>query len=142
MLRTHAGDWFDRWRRAWCTAAVPVLSVALVGGCTTTEEAPDQQRSELTPGGVKRNIVKGETTQAECLEVFGPPDLVTHRDGMQIWTYDKTSYDYQKESGYFTVILYGVGGDRIRSSSKSTMLILYFDEADIVQDYRLSAVTF
>ena len=115
-------------------------SIALAG-CSTPDTA-ETQPSALTPGTVKRTIVKGETTQAECLEVFGPPDLVTHRDGMQIWTYDKTSYDYEKSGSYFTVILYGVGGDRVRSSSKSTMLILYFDDADIVQDYRLSAVKF
>ncbi|MHC4319751.1 MAG: hypothetical protein ACYTE6_05790 [Planctomycetota bacterium] len=112
-----------------------------IGGCSTPDTVETQQ-SALTPGTVKRTIVKGETSQAECLEVFGPPDLVTHRDGMQIWTYDKTSYDYEKGGSYFTVILYGVSGDRVRSSSKSTMLILYFDDADIVQDYRLSAVKF
>ncbi|MHC4652863.1 MAG: hypothetical protein ACYTES_18640 [Planctomycetota bacterium] len=102
-------------------------SIAL-GGCASRQDTV--------------TIVKGETTQAECLEVFGPPDLVTHRDGMQIWTYDKTSYDYEKGGSYFTVILYGISGDHVRSSSKSTMLILYFDDADIVQDYRLSAVKF
>ncbi|MHC4210402.1 MAG: hypothetical protein ACYSWT_11880 [Planctomycetota bacterium] len=112
-----------------------------IGGCSTPDTV-EMQQSALTPGTVKRTIVKGETSQAECLEVFGPPDLVTHRDGMQIWTYDKTSYDYEKGGSYFTVILYGVSGDRVRSSSKSTMLILYFDDADIVQDYRLSAVKF
>jgi hypothetical protein len=113
----------------------------VLGGCSKPEAA-ETRPSALTPGTVKRTIVKGETTQAECLEVFGPPDLVTHRDDIQIWTYDKTSYDYEKHGSYFTVILYGVSGDRVRSSSKSTMLILYFDDADIVQDYRLSAVKF
>ena len=126
--------------RATCTLLV-AASMAL-GGCSTPPDAVDTQQSALTPGTVKRTIVKGETSQADCLEVFGPPDLVTHRDGMQIWTYDKTSYDYEKGGSYFTVILYGVSGDHVRSSSKSTMLILYFDDADIVQDYRLSAVKF
>jgi hypothetical protein len=116
-------------------------SIAL-GGCSSTPDTVDTQKSALTPGTVKRTIVKGETSQADCLEVFGPPDLVTHRDGMQIWTYDKTSYEYEKGGSYFTVILYGISGDHVRSSSKSTMLILYFDDADIVQDYRLSAVKF
>jgi hypothetical protein len=125
--------------RATCIVLV-AASVAL-GGCSTPD-AVETRPSALTPGSVKRTIVKGETSQAECLEVFGPPDLVTHRDGMQIWTYDKTSYDYEKGGSYFTVILYGISGDHVRSSSKSTMLILYFDDADVVQDYRLSAVKF
>jgi hypothetical protein len=123
---------------AWL-AAVLVAALGL-SACMSIDDTPSN--SALTPGEVKRTIVKGETSQAECLEVFGSPDLVTHRDGMQIWTYDKTSYDYQKQSGYFTVIIAGTGGDRIRSTSRSTMLILYFDEQDIVQDYRLSAVKF
>jgi hypothetical protein len=126
--------------RATCILLV-AASMALCG-CAAKPDTVDTQSSALTPGTVKRTIVKGETSQADCLEVFGPPDLVTHRDGMQIWTYDKTSYEYEKSGSYFTVILYGVSGDRIRSSSKSTMLILYFDDADIVQDYRLSAVKF
>jgi hypothetical protein len=117
-----------------------LLTLIAAAGCSSMDNTPSN--SALTPGEVKRTIVKGETSQAECIEVFGSPDLVTHRDGMQIWTYDKTSYDYHKESGYFTVILAGTGGDRIRSTSRSTMLILYFDEQDIVQDYRLSAVKF
>jgi hypothetical protein len=119
-----------------------VASLLLLTSCSTPPPVADEQPSHLTPGGVKRTIVKGETDQATCLEIFGPPDLVTHRDDLQIWTYDKTNYDYEKKSSYFTVILYGIGGDRIRSSSKSTMLILYFDDQDVVQDYRLSSVTF
>jgi hypothetical protein len=114
-----------------------------VSGCASNQSASDDaQRSNLTPGMVKMKIVKGQTTQAEITEVFGPPDLVTHKDDMDIWTYDKTSYDYEKRSDYLTVILAGTGGDRVRSSSRSTMLIVYFDKADRVLDYRLSAIKY
>mgnify|MGYP000594086209 CR=1 FL=1 len=98
--------------------------------------------SNLTPGMAKKTITNGRTSQAEVTEVFGPPDLVTHRDGIQIWTYDKIRYDVQASSGYFNVLIAGTGSSRTTSSSTSTMLIVYFDANDIVTDYRLSTIRF
>ena len=60
----------------------------------------------------------------------------------QVWVYDKTSYEYHKESGYFTVLFAGAGGDRVRSSSRSTLLTIYFDQSDRVVDYRLRAIKY
>lgn len=105
-------------------------------------DEPAARSSALTPGGVKLNLVKGQTTQAEVVQAFGTPDLVTHKDDQQIWTYDKTTYDYEKRSDYATLILIGQGGDRVRSTSRSTLLIVYFDNRDIVTDYRLSAIKY
>jgi len=90
----------------------------------------------------KKTIVKGTTTQAEVTEVFGPPDLVTHRDGIEIWTYDKIRYDVQSSGGYLTILIAGASSSRTTSSSVSTMLIVYFDSHDVVTDYRLSTVKF
>lgn len=120
------------------------LTIALLGACATNSgsDGPDAQRSGLTPGNVKMTIAKGKTTQKEVVETFGPPDLVTHKDGVDVWTYDKTSYDYHKESGYLTVLFAGTGGDTVRSSSRSTLLIVYFDSNDVVTDYRLSAIKY
>jgi hypothetical protein len=120
----------------------------LMSGCAATSSAPSdaggppEQPSNLTPGMVKLKIVKGQTTQAEVVEVFGPPDLVTHKDDMDIWTWDKTSYNYDTSWGFLWVLVAGTGGDRVRSSSHSMMLIVYFDQADRVMDYRLSAIKF
>ncbi len=124
-----------------------VVGALLLGSSTGCQTQPKQEdiptkQSALTPGGVKLNLVKDKTTQAEVQEAFGPPDLVTHKDGQQIWTYDKTNFDYEKRSDYATLILIGQGGDRVRSSSKSTMLIVYFNDKDIVTDYRLSAIKY
>ncbi|MGH7242851.1 MAG: hypothetical protein ACREJD_05480 [Phycisphaerales bacterium] len=116
---------------------------ALLGACQTQQQdnIPTKQ-SALTPGGVKLNLVKDQTSQAQVQEAFGPPDLVTYKDGQQIWTYDKTNFDYEKRSDYATLILIGQGGDRVRSSSRSTLLIVYFNDKDIVTDYRLSAIKY
>ncbi len=124
-----------------CFSMLSLCGIVLVG-CATSTTAPPVTESNLTPGMAKATIVKGKTIQAEVIEVFGPPDLVTHRDDMQIWTYDKIRYEVETSGGYLTVLIAGAGGRRARSSSTSTMLIIYFDSNDIVQDYRLSMTRF
>lgn len=54
---------------------------------------PDLQpkASALTPGMVVKHIQKGKTTQAEIMEVFGPPDMVTRSGSGEMWGYDKVS---------------------------------------------------
>jgi hypothetical protein len=90
----------------------------------------------------KRTIVKGRTTQLEVMEVFGPPDLVSHRDDAEVWTYDKIRNDVQSSGGYLTIGVAGISGGGAQSSSTSTMLIIYFDKNEIVQDYRLHVARF
>ena len=114
-----------------------------LGGChSEPKDTLPQKQAALSPGGAKLNLVKGKTTQAEVQDAFGTPDLVTHQDDQQIWTYDKTSYEYEKRSDYATLILIGAGGDKVRSTSRSTLLIVYFDNRDVVTDYRLSAIKY
>ena len=116
----------------------------LMFGCATTK--PTQQEiakeSALTPGMAKKYIYPGKTTEIEVLEIFGPPDLVTHKQGKDVWTYDKISHEVSASGGYLTIILAGVGGERRSSSSRSVMLIIYFDENEVVVDYKLSAAKF
>ena len=109
---------------------------------TSKKTSDNAKQAALTPGGVKMNIIKGKTTQHEVLEAMGPPDLVTHKDGVDVWTYDKTSYEYFEDKSYFTVLLAGRSGDRVTSTSRSTLLVLYFDTNDVVSDYRLSAIKY
>jgi hypothetical protein len=127
--------------------ALCLLIAAVALAATGCNQAPKDdgvatRGAGLTPGNVKLNLVKGQTSQAQVQEAFGPPDLVTHKDSQQIWTYDKTSFDYEKRSDYATAIFFGQGGDRVRSSSRSTMLIIYFDDKDVVTDYKLSALKY
>jgi hypothetical protein len=122
-------------------SVVLVASLSWLGGCTS-QSTDETAAATLTPGAVKLNIIKGQTTQTEVLEAFGAPDLVTHKDGQDVWTYDKTTYDYEKRSDYVSILFAGAGGDRVRSSSRSNLLILYFDERDVVSDYRLSSLKY
>ena len=126
------------------TVSVIALGLFVLGGCASQEhdDGTPAQKSALTPGGVKLTLTKGKTTQAEVQEAFGVPDLVTHKDDQEIWTYDKTTYEYDRRSDYATAIFIGQSGDKVRSSSKSTLLIVYFDSKDVVTDYRLSAIKY
>ncbi len=121
-----------------CKTTLVAVLIMLAAGCASTPPGP----SNLTPGMAKRVIMKGETTQAEVIEVFGPPDLVTHRDDMQIWTWDKIRQDIKQSNDYLALLVYGRQGHKTSSSSTSTMLIVYFDGADVVQDYRMISTRF
>ncbi len=124
----------------WKTLASSALcTLVAIAGCVSNDDAI---RSNLTPGMVKLSIQKGLTSQAEVMEIFGPPDLVTHRDDLQVWTYDKIRYDVRSSGGYLNVLVAGSNSATLRSSSTSTMLIIYFDSADTVRDYRLSTTRF
>ena len=121
---------------------VCVLLCLVVYGCTPSDTEPLPTESNLTAGMAKKTIVKGQTTQAEVTEIFGPPDLITHKDNMQIWTYDKIRYNMESSNGYLNVLVAGMGGNKARSSSTSTMLIVYFDSNDTVVDYRMNVTRF
>ena len=118
--------------RARATYVAVLITAALMAGCETTPPAPM----------AKMTISKGQTTQAEVIEIFGPPDLVTHRDDIQIWTWDKIRQDVKVSNDYLYLLVYGGTGQRTRSSSTSTMLIVYFDADDVVLDYRMSTTRF
>lgn len=128
--------------RLFSVALAAVALTILVGGCQQGGQSPEAERSNLTSGMAKKKIVIGKTNQSEILEVFGPPNLVTHRDGREVWTYDRISQEIQRSDGYFTVLLAGAGSSSQKSSSVSTMLIVYFDDREIVQDYKLSVARF
>jgi hypothetical protein len=118
------------------------LWAIIESGCAKTNTSPLPSESNLTAGMAKKTIVKGQTTQAEVMEIFGPPDLVTHKDDLQIWTYDKVHYDFESSGRYLTVLIAGMDRQRSRSASTSTMLIIYFDSNDIVRDYRMQVTRF
>lgn len=119
-----------------------ILWAIIESGCAKSNTSPLPTESNLTAGMAKKTIVKGQTTQAEVMEIFGPPDLVTHKDDLQIWTYDKVRYDFESSGRYLTVLIAGMNRQRSRSASTSTMLIIYFDSNDIVRDYRMQVTRF
>ena len=79
-------------------------------------------------------IKKGETTQAEVLKVFGPPDVMSlNQDGDEIFTYT----DIQARNSvwnYFPVLSF------VHSEMKITDLVLTIVFKDnVVEDYTFSS---
>jgi outer membrane protein assembly factor BamE (lipoprotein component of BamABCDE complex) len=102
-------------------------------GCSASQPV---QKSNLTYGNVKANVVKGQTTQAEVLQLLGSPNITTkNRDGNEVWTYSRQSFDAESGSFGGGIILFG-GNQAFSSASSATFdLILTFDANDVVQDY-------
>lgn len=123
--------------------AVTMVVALFLGGLTGCSANRPTQKSNLTFANVKRNVVKGQTTQAEVVQMLGSPNITTkNRNNEEVWTYTRQSYD--AESGGFGGGLIFFGGNKAFSSSSSSSfdLILTFDKNDVVKDYSVVASQF
>ena len=103
------------------------------------QNAEPTQKSNLTFGVVKSKIEKGVTTQAEILNIFGSPNLVTkNRSNDEVWSYNKMSV--QERAGRTEFF----DGQRASasSSSQSFDLIITFDINDVVKDYSVISTSY
>lgn len=117
--------------------------VVLTVGCTTGQPKDDTASSKLTVGEVKMTIVKGQTTQAEVLEHFGSPNLVTRNsDNEEVWGYNKMSYETKAGSDYGTLIFFGGSKAVTSATTKSFDLIVTFDAKDVVRDYKVISAAY
>ena len=62
----------NRWM-AMSYVVILLLGLAFGTGCNKSNTSPLPSESNLTAGMAKKTIVKGQTTQAEVMEIFGPP---------------------------------------------------------------------
>ncbi len=124
------------------------LMLLLTAGCSQTRS------SALTPGAAKKHIHRGVTTQAEVIEVFGTPNVITMKDGYEMWVYDKVSSRQASAAfgigglgggagsgGFGGGSLFGGVGSTERSET-TVMLIVYFGENDVVSDYKITQTKF
>lgn len=121
-----------------------LAGMILVSGCASSygTKQGEAKESALTAGMTKKFIYPNKTTQTEVLEIFGPPDLVTRKEGRDVWTYDKISQDVSSSGGFVTIFIAGYSKSSSHSRNKSTMLIIYFDKNEVVEDYKLSVSKF
>ena len=126
------------------TAGLFLLTSVTLAGCAsygTTKEPVE--KSNLTMGTVKQTIVKGRTTQAEVMQMFGAPNLVTkNRANNEVWNYNRMAFDAKTGSDSMTLILFGGSRAASTTTSKSFDLILEFDENDVVKDYSVISASF
>lgn len=109
--------------------------IMLLTACASTDQS---QPSNLTVGTVKTTIVEGKTSQADLLENFGSPNLISRNaDGEEVWAYNRMSYQSKKESSGFSLILVGSSKALSSQASRSFDLILTFDKNEIVKSYKV-----
>ncbi len=142
-----------------------------IEGClwATSPSLPQSssQKSNLTPGMVKKYVKVGSATQSDIIAVFGAPNIITRdREGNEVWTYDKQSMATAAEvaswnaAGNATIGGGGIvgnspvgglasgGGSSGKSSSSGQVssatftLMITFDTKDRVKDYRMMATQF
>jgi outer membrane protein assembly factor BamE (lipoprotein component of BamABCDE complex) len=124
------------------TVSALIWGCLLLAGCSDVNSVQPVQKSNLTPGMVKKQIIKGVTTQNEILQVFGAPNIVTkNKTGNEVWTYDTISVEKSAEAGYWTVVVAGASGGKHSSSVRTFTLMIEFDSNDVVKDcsYRVSS---
>jgi len=123
-------------------ALITLCAVFLFLPSCAQNESEQTERSNLTAGMVKKEIIKGVTTQNEILKVFGAPNIVTkNKSGNEVWTYDTVSVVKSGEEGYWNVVVGGVSGGKSSASTRTFMLMIEFDSNEVVKDcsYRGSA---
>ena len=121
-------------------SALVAFAVLFLLGCATTGPT---QKSNLTAGMVKKEIIKGVTTQNDILQVFGAPNIITkNRSGNEVWTYDKVSVERSASSQYGTIIIAGIGGERSGTSTRTFTLMIEFNDKEVVKDYSYRSSAF
>jgi len=123
---------------------IVVLIAAFFVSCASfPEENERTQSSNLTAGMVKTKIIKGETTQAEILKVFGAPNIITkNRSNDEVWNFNKMSF-INIQGTDLGVLIFWPGSRAITTATtKSFDLIIIFDEKDIVKDYSIISASY
>ncbi len=120
--------------------ATLIAAMFMASACATK---PPVQKSNLTYANVKKNIVKGHTSQAEVIQLLGSANVISkNRSGNEVWTYSKQSSE-QSSSGIFGGIGILGGSSAVSRSSANTFdLIVTFDGKDIVEDYSVVSSQF
>ena len=107
------------------------LLIMLTGGCIIGRVYIG---SELRDDP-KEKIQNGVTTKSDILEIFGPPDRVTHQYDGDIFVYAylrKNSSKFVIEEPYFTNLTFF---SYTRIQDKKDHLVILFDKDGVVKNY-------
>jgi len=125
----------------------------------STAYAQEDTKNQLTHGNVQLTLSVGTTTQLEVIEGFGAPNITTvDGQGREVWIYRRhaTVTQSKTKSNSFGIFL-GAGGGNVagggglgqsnstsgfEQSSRSMVLIIKFNEAKIVSDFRSRSSSF
>ncbi len=132
---------------------LPLLLLSfLPTSCTPTQQGLGQgptaeERNPLTHGNVQLHLKVGTTSQAQVLEVFGPPDIASiDGSGKEVWTYKKSASVSRSRTGSGGFFLLLGGYNRSTSSAENTQrrmtLLIKFNEQKIVSDFKSRTSSF
>ncbi len=117
---------------------VLLIAFALMSGCGEKREEAPGSPNRLTYGEVKRTIVEGVTTQAQVVQQFGSPNLVTRNSSNQeVWSYNRVAYQSEQGASGGGFIFFGGSKATSSSTSRSFDLIITFDKNDVVRTYKV-----
>jgi hypothetical protein len=124
-----------------------IIPLLAVGGCGAPFQPVTVRNSELTHGNVQMTLRLGETTQTDVLETFGAPNITSiDSSGREVWTYQRHARVAQSSGNayYWTIVLAGGtgGSSGFETTSRTMTLIIKFDEAKVVSDFRSRASNF
>lgn len=123
-------------------AAFFTTALMLLFGCVTQVQK-SQSNSNLSYGMVKSNIIKGQTTQAEVMQMFGAPNLVTkNKSDNEVWNYNRMAFERVDGMDAGAAIFWAGAKAVTVSTTKSFDLIIIFDNNDIVKDYSVIQASF
>lgn len=124
-----------------------VLCLVMTGCVLTPVPQAPIAKNDLTHGNVQMTLKKGVTTKAQVLEAFGAPNITTiDAENREVWTYQRHAQvsEATATESYGTIILFG-GSSRaagFEQSSRTMTLIIKFDQADTVYDFRSRSSSF
>jgi hypothetical protein len=135
-------------RKILLWAIVPLI--ALHYGCSNFpwhNASEPAQKSNLTVEVVKTQIIKGKTTQAEILNIFGAPNIIKiNSSNNEVWNYNRMSFKSVTRN-VNNILLYWFGRSEkskamSTATTKSFDLIIIFDDNDVVIDYSVISAVF
>lgn len=87
---------------------------------------------------LKKEIIKGVTTEANVMRLLGMPTIVTPNSiGDEVWFYKNLTYSFQQSNNGKSLILWEVANADSTSPTRSFNLLITIDQNDIVKDFKL-----
>ncbi len=123
-----------------------LVSSTIVSSCRSATNNTTNDTT-LTQANIVLNLKKGETTQAEVLNAFGAPNIITtDASGNEVWSYQRNSMSAQTSSDgfYATIVLagYNSGGGGYNQSTRTATLIIKFGADKKVTDFKFMSTSF
>ncbi len=124
-----------------------LILILMCSGCSNKNLIVPEQKSNLTVGMIKKELVKGKTSQNDVITLFGAPNIITtNAAGNEVWNYSKSSYQSgaeNKNSGWSLLLLGSSKSSVLSNASTASMdLIIIFDSKGIVKDYKVISSAF